>query len=661
MHAIALAEHAIKTVFDPNCQELANSVRECAKLAFVNEQLLGATMQAGRVSIPHSLPQDFANVSRELCKTSYIDVPTMSATTSVSLQRVHESNAQDLSNAVQRLANVQFRSVLLMHSAARHAGTRMGQFEGSDFSSTAWSFSTMESTCEALFEAIAEEVSKKVASLGPQQLGTLADLNLPCQGAVEEELRVIIQQFAEDVPSSMDGFRSGRYQTLVEDLAVDSFGSWGDRLLLDLLGIQECMLDFRQKATKLAEEYQEQQQSWWRSESLLRPQVRSSERAARRSSAKASKQVTSLPVALAMEALRCYMEEDGYVSAPILHKDVDVKVLELIEEELAHMRQQGDDLQPLTQPRDTTAAAPFVAGDCLDVSQELLRAAKHRRIDVRLQQMQDSVDAPGRQRPGGERKRRMEDQAIEPPRSTRLNCEANPEEVMDDCRPRDTGDKKQFQNGFLVKSDLASLRSACYATCKKKLAAARSAADDCFMTAVGWATSTQVVSVAEIDIRAGDFQVNSMSFQKNGFDGWRPSKDWLRPTVLPFNSLVDRSLCSENQLLSKLYEKLHNAALSKTSCRPFGRVQLYVTGAPCLSCVGAMRQFSMLLPLVQLNVSIGPEIRPDLSQLLELQAREKDVASYSLVCDYECVRLRFADKREPNCLVFSHTKQQRLT
>ena len=26
-----------------------------------------------------------------------------------------------------------------------------------------------------------------------------------------------------------------------EDLAVDSFGSWGDRLLLDLLGIQECM------------------------------------------------------------------------------------------------------------------------------------------------------------------------------------------------------------------------------------------------------------------------------------------------------------------------------------------------------------------------------------------------------------------------------------
>ncbi|CAE6950141.1 unnamed protein product, partial [Symbiodinium sp. CCMP2592] len=71
----------------------------------------------------------------------------------------------------------------------------------------------------------------------------------------------------------MDGFRSGGYQALVEDLAVDSFGSWGDRLLLDLLGIQECMLDFRQKAKKLAEEYQEQQQSWWRSESLLRPQV----------------------------------------------------------------------------------------------------------------------------------------------------------------------------------------------------------------------------------------------------------------------------------------------------------------------------------------------------------------------------------------------------
>ena len=28
-------------------------------------------------------------------------------------------------------------------------------------------------------------------------------------------------------------------------------------------------------------------------------------------------------------------------------------------------------------------------------------------------------------------------------------------------------------------------------------------------------------------------------------------------------------------------------------------------------------------PEVQLNISIGPEIRPDLSQLLELQARER--------------------------------------
>ena len=120
----APAEHAIKSAFDSNCQELANSVRECAKLAFVNEQLLGATMQAGGLRIPDSVPQDFANVSRELCKTSHIDVPTTSATASLSLQRVHESNAQDLANAVQRLANAQFRSVLLMHSAAHHAGTQ---------------------------------------------------------------------------------------------------------------------------------------------------------------------------------------------------------------------------------------------------------------------------------------------------------------------------------------------------------------------------------------------------------------------------------------------------------------------------------------------------------------------------------------------------------
>ena len=81
--------------------------------------------------------------------------------------------------------------------------------------------------------------------------------------------------------------------------------------------------------------------------------------------------------------------KDGYVSAPILHKDVDVKVLELIEEagrtqmtwhdanqearlvsvselvgedqELAHMRQQGDDLQPLCmQPAMETLRACYM-------------------------------------------------------------------------------------------------------------------------------------------------------------------------------------------------------------------------------------------------------------------------------------------------------------
>ena len=87
----------------------------------------------------------------------------------------------------------------------------------------------------------------------------------------------------------------------------------------------------------------------------------------------------------------------------------------------------------------------------------------------------------------------------------------------------------------------------------------------------------------------------------------RPScvtwEEWLRPTALPlhaklchcegrsghevakgwncrvnratflnrprFNALVDRSLCSENQLLSKLYEKLHDAPCRmEFSCQP---------------------------------------------------------------------------------------------
>mmetsp|Transcript_22996 Transcript_22996/g.72385 ORF Transcript_22996/g.72385 Transcript_22996/m.72385 type:complete len:113 (-) Transcript_22996:71-409(-) len=99
-------------------------------------------------------------------------------------------------------------------------------------------------------------------------------------------------------------------------------------------------------------------------------------------------------------------------------------------------------------------------------------------------------------------------------------------------------------------------------------------------------------------------------YQQNGYHGARPLQLWILPTPLPRSALVDRSLCSEGQLLSGLCSELAGPETAEGLLRGVrGWLRLYVTGAPCLSCVGAMRQFQLLLPGVSLSVCIGEELQ----------------------------------------------------
>lgn len=256
--------------------------------------------------------------------------------------------------------------------------------------------------------AISEEVNRKLTSLAPQQLGTLADLNLPCSDVVEESLQVVVLQFADGIPNSIVGFENGDYANLVERFDLDCFGHRGSRYLLSLLCIAEAPRDFSDRAAALVVEFQKRHaETWWRSEGLL------------------------------------------------------------------HQR---------------------------------------------------------------------------------------------------------------------------------------------------------VVSYAEMDVepcaRKGGSLRNSR-FQQNGYQGMRHGREWIVATTLPFNHNVDRSLCSENQLLSHICEDLARSRLQQLGrltgqqvvpAKPLlagarGWLRLYVTGAPCLSCIGAMRQFQLLAPGVQLSVSFGEELQ----------------------------------------------------
>merc|ERR1712032_648385 len=80
----------------------------------------------------------------------------------------------------------------------------------------------------------------------------------------------------------------------------------------------------------------------------------------------------------------------------------------------------------------------------------------------------------------------------------------------------------------------------------------------------------------------------------------------LRPLPSPISGLVDRSLCSEFQLLTAIIEVCsQGGGVSNADVQ--GGVRLFVSTAPCVSCLWAIRQFQLLFPRVCLQVGNGEE------------------------------------------------------
>jgi len=126
----------------------------------------------------------------------------------------------------------------------------------------------------------------------------------------------------------------------------------------------------------------------------------------------------------------------------------------------------------------------------------------------------------------------------------------------------------------------------------------------------------RVFSYVEYDTRVGGrdaaaVQIAGSMTKENGRRerGAGPDrKAWpLRAVASPISGLVDRTLCSEFQLLCALMDAFQQAVRPGMDRTVLGRVSLFVSTAPCVSCIGALRQFQLFLPEVRLEVANGEE------------------------------------------------------
>mmetsp|Transcript_20006 Transcript_20006/g.32402 ORF Transcript_20006/g.32402 Transcript_20006/m.32402 type:complete len:207 (+) Transcript_20006:511-1131(+) len=115
-------------------------------------------------------------------------------------------------------------------------------------------------------------------------------------------------------------------------------------------------------------------------------------------------------------------------------------------------------------------------------------------------------------------------------------------------------------------------------------------------------------------------------FRESGLAGSQPplpSTMVLRAMRLPNSGLVDRTLCAEFQLLVEMCRLLGPHREDNDDPKPvgietteqsLGVVSLFTTHTPCMSCLGAIRQFQLMYPEIDLEVSeyedVGPQHFP---------------------------------------------------
>mmetsp|Transcript_146364 Transcript_146364/g.407739 ORF Transcript_146364/g.407739 Transcript_146364/m.407739 type:complete len:382 (-) Transcript_146364:139-1284(-) len=133
----------------------------------------------------------------------------------------------------------------------------------------------------------------------------------------------------------------------------------------------------------------------------------------------------------------------------------------------------------------------------------------------------------------------------------------------------------------------------------------------------------RVFSYAEYDIRIGGSRqplVGSLTRENGRRDrppgaqdeGARrdraiPCPQPLRSLASPISGLVDRSLCSEFQLLNAIMDLMWQDSGTTTAESSQGLVRLFVSTAPCISCIWALRQFQLLVPWARIEVANGEE------------------------------------------------------
>jgi hypothetical protein len=120
---------------------------------------------------------------------------------------------------------------------------------------------------------------------------------------------------------------------------------------------------------------------------------------------------------------------------------------------------------------------------------------------------------------------------------------------------------------------------------------------------------TRVVSHVQYDLRGLGMHLHGEEAAENAYHGEvLGDSRWLRAVTPPFNPFADRRTCSEFRFFDRIIEALSRAGLAsddEVRSKVEGYITIHINCAPCVSCIGVVRQFQLLFKGVDLQMSGG--------------------------------------------------------
>lgn len=147
-------------------------------------------------------------------------------------------------------------------------------------------------------------------------------------------------------------------------------------------------------------------------------------------------------------------------------------------------------------------------------------------------------------------------------------------------------------------------------------------------TGISW-LRTRVVGYAEYNLEGPFGTLQGSETCENAYHGevTRDSK-WLRAVNPPFNSFADRRTCCEFRFLDRMIDRIVSRGRDERGgdggcpqwrAQVLGYIHILVNAAPCVSCLGALRQFRLLFPAVRLRVAGGRRTEPLVERVTGLE------------------------------------------